>query len=104
MRSAWPPRAAPRTSRRSHERPCLAGVLGAVAALSQADPQVCILDPEFDAGRLEAWKAGADDEEVVAHLGACAACRGFVAALAPLSALEVSGWPTRCGRSRPASP
>jgi hypothetical protein len=43
----------------------------------------CILDPhEFDAGRLLAWQAGVEDEEVDLHLAQCSFCRSLLPGLA----------------------
>ncbi len=49
----------------------------------------CIETPEFDPGRLLAWKQGHEDIEVVTHLGRCAACRALMADLEPASAAQV---------------
>lgn len=56
------------------------------ASLSAAAPAAhdqCTLAPaEFDLGRLQAWQAGADDPEAVAHLSTCAFCRSLLPGLA----------------------
>ena len=88
----------------SEPEPPTDAVLQAVAGLEGADARVCTCDPEFDPARLEAWKAGAEDEEVVAHLGICAACRSFVAALAPLApgvVARIEGAGARPGSRKP---
>lgn len=49
----------------------------------------CITEPEFDVGRLTAWREGAlteaEAEPVIAHLAACAWCRDLLADIEPLS-------------------
>ena len=65
-------------------------LLKQVAQLRPVDPTECVDEPEFDPGRLLAWQAGAEDEEAVRHLGACAACRALLAGLEPLSEATVN--------------
>ena len=65
-------------------------LLKQVAQLRPVDPTECVDEPEFDPGRLLAWQAGAEDEDAVRHLGACAACRTLLAGLEPLSEAAVS--------------
>jgi hypothetical protein len=64
-------------------------LLKQVAQLRPVDPTECVDEPEFDPGRLLAWQAGAEDEDAVRHLGACAACRTLLAGLEPLSEAAV---------------
>ena len=55
----------------------------ATALGAPASRDVCVQMPvEFDAGRIMAWQRGAEDAEVVAHLGACAFCRDLLDGLA----------------------
>ncbi len=74
------------------------GIEARLRAAAPPQEERCVAEPEFDVGRLDAWRTGRDDADVAEHLGACGHCRDLLSELRPLSPAELEQLEPRATR------